>query len=136
MKAKDGVYKYEKIKGEWQLLGKTNGSTRYISMKYIRSSDVYLYESAFCSKEQLYLTMGHEYIHCGFNIDRSLGNPTLPTTKRVQEASCYQWEIQQARAWGLENYAAHMERIYNEIYQGCFNPRYQPSIPILPIRPW
>ena len=136
VKAKDGVYKYEKIKGEWQLLGKTNGSTRYISGKFFRSSDVYLYESAFCSKEQLYLTMGHEYIHCGFNIDKSLGNPTLSTTRARQEASCYQWEIQQARAWGLESYANHMEGIYKSKYSMYYNGKYQPSIPVLPIRPW
>ena len=117
-------------------LGRTNGTTRYISNRFIRKSDVYLYETAFCSKEQLYLTMGHEYIHCGFNIDKSLGNPTLYQTRNIQEASCYQWEINQARAWGYEKYATHMERIYNEIYKGYLNPRYQPSISIIPIRPW
>ena len=38
-----------------------NGVTRYNGIG--RGSNVYLYKSAFVSPQQLYVTMGHEYIH-------------------------------------------------------------------------
>jgi RHS repeat-associated protein len=48
-------------------------------------SDVYLYKSAFVSKSQLYLSMGHEYLHVSFN---RIG---LKNTNS-QHASISEWE--------------------------------------------
>ena len=128
------VIKYEVLKtGSLKKLGFTNGTTVYLGKS---KSNVYLYPKAFVSKEQLYLTMGHEYIHCGFNMNKSLGNPFLDQTQKIQDASCYQWEIQQARVWGYYSYANHMEGIYNANYKGYLNTNYQPSIHVLPIKPW
>jgi len=126
------VVKYEVLKnGSLKELGKTKGTTMYLGKS---KSNVYLYSSAFASKEQLYLTMGHEYIHVGFNANKSLGNPYLNYTQKTQDASCYQWEIKVARAWGLEAYANHLEGIYNKYYKSFLDIRYQPSITTLP--PW
>ena len=129
---KGNVIKYKVLKnGTLQELGKTNGTTVYLGKS---KSNVYLYQTAFASKEQLYLTMGHEYIHVGFNANKSLGNPYLNYTQKTQDASCYQWEIKVARAWGLEAYANHLEGIYNKYYKSFLDIRYQPSITTLP--PW
>ena len=72
----------------------------------------------------------HGHIHCDFNMNKELGNPTSLKTIKAQEASCYQWEIKQARAWGLEQYANHMEVMYNTYYKSFSDPRYKPSISI------
>ena len=129
---KGNVIKYKVLKnGTLQELGKTNGTTVYLGKS---KSNVYLYQTAFASKEQLYLTMGHEYLHVGFNANKSLGNPYLNYTQKTQDASCYQWEIKVARAWGLEAYANHLEGIYNKYYKSFLDIRYQPSITTLP--PW
>ena len=129
---KGEVIKYKVLKnGSLQKLGKTNGTTIYLGKS---KSNVYLYQTAFASKEQLYLTMGHEYLHVGFNADKHLGNPYLESTQKAQDASCYQWEIKVARAWGHDTYANHLEGIYNKKYKSLFDIRYQPSINTLP--PW
>lgn len=60
--------------------------------------DVYLAGSAFGSKEQLYLTMGHEYMHIGYSL-AGLKNYSQ------QHAAIYNWEYTQAKVFNfnLEN---------------------------------
>lgn len=68
------------------------GTTVYLGTG--KGSDVYLYKSAFTSKEQLYFTMGHEYLHAGFNYMGLL----CPNS---QHASISKWEMYQAKIWGF-----------------------------------
>lgn len=70
------------------------GTTEYNGIG--KGSDVYLYKSAFVSKEQLYLTMGHEYIHCAQNFNGRC-------TEKYQENAAYSWEKTQAQLWGVTN---------------------------------
>ena len=63
----------------------------------IRKYDVYLFKAAFISKEQLYLTMGHEYLHAGFY--HVAGNSLGKYTKYYHHAAIYSWELNQARVW-------------------------------------
>ena len=53
-----------KIKGHAPGAKKVLGVTEYLGIKE-RMSNVYIAKAAFISKEQLDLTMGHEYIHAG-----------------------------------------------------------------------
>ncbi len=103
------------------------GSTMYLGTG--KGSNVYLYKAAFASKEQLYFTMGHEYLHAGYF---STG---LMNTKS-QHASIYKWEAQQAKLWGFNEtyyksrYISH-KPFYNSAYDysklGFF---------LLSIKPW
>jgi hypothetical protein len=68
-----------------------DGLTIYLGEK---RSDVYLFKTAFTSKEKLFLVMGHEYIHSAFNFGGHLDN-------NKQEAVAYQWSHGQSTKWGL-----------------------------------
>jgi hypothetical protein len=68
--------------------------------------DVTLFKAAFISKNYLYLTMGHEYLHVSFNSSGLMNN-------NAQEASISQWENSQ-----LWNFNSHLE------YQQYYNPLY------------
>jgi hypothetical protein len=105
------------------------GSTVYNGIG--RGSDVYLYKAAFISKEQLYLTMGHEYIHASFN-----ANGYYRST-RGQERAAYQWSIDQSKAWKMS--ATHYEKMYNSYYMKHMYPVLdykQVDFFILNVRPW
>jgi hypothetical protein len=73
-----------------------DGLTTYLGKG--KNSNVYLYKNAFTSPEKLFLTMGHEYIHAGFN---SLGN-SFDVNK--QEAVAWDWSNRQSHAWNLSGY--------------------------------
>ena len=64
------------------------GSCQYLGK---HKSDVYLFKAAFVCKEQLYLTMGHEYMHVTFN------NYGLMNIK-LQHKAIYMWQYEQAVA--------------------------------------
>ena len=70
-------------------------------------SDVYLFKVAFTSKEKLYLTMGHEYVHVYLNY----GGTTLDEV--AQERVAYKWSMDQANAWNMTKDASHYEKWYN-----------------------
>jgi hypothetical protein len=105
------------VRGTTVFLGTGNGS------------DVYLYKAAFTSKERLYLTMGHEYLHAGYF---STG---LMNTKS-QHASIYKWEAYQAKAWGFEeSYYAHRYFSYKNYYKSSYDFN-NLGFYVLSITPW
>jgi hypothetical protein len=91
--------------------GYIDGVTKYLGTG--KGSNVYLAKTAFTSPARLYLTMGHEYIHVGFN---SVGK----MNSNQQEAVAYKWNEGQATLWKLDasNYAAKAKLYapYNKSY--------------------
>jgi len=107
------------------------GSTVYLGTG--KGSNVLLYKAAFTSKEQLYFTMGHEYLHVAFN---HAGVGHSKTLKRAKHASIYKWEAYQAKAWGF-NEALYAKRYLENIQY--YNSAYdygKYGFYILSIRPW
>jgi RHS repeat-associated protein len=103
------------------------GSTMYLGTG--KGSNVYLYKAAFASKEQLYFTMGHEYLHAGYF---STG---LMNTKS-QHASIYKWEAQQAKLWGFnETYYARRYVAYKPHYNSAYDYS-KLGFFLLSIKPW
>ncbi|NMB65758.1 MAG: hypothetical protein GYA16_12915, partial [Spirochaetes bacterium] len=103
------------------------GATMYLGTG--KGSNVYLFRAAFTSKEQLYFTMGHEYLHAGYF---STG---LMNTKS-QHASIYKWEAYQAKAWGFnEAYYAHRYVLYKPYYDSAYDYS-KLGFYILSIKPW
>ena len=96
-----------------------------------KGSDVYLFKQSFTSKDQLYMVMGHEYIHVYFNANgyghSAYENPT--------ERAAYKWNIDQAKAWGLD--PSNYIKLRNQYSNNC-KTLYHPNsgITILPARPW
>ncbi len=76
---------------------------RGICVKNGLKNDVYLAKTAFISKESLYLTMGHEYLHAlyngGYYFHADAHHPYI-----------YEWQYQQADAW------KYYESVYAERY--------------------
>lgn len=97
--------------------------------------DVYLYKGAFVSKEQLYLTMGHEYLHAGFNmLSTSIANRYIT---HYQHAAIYDWSKAQAEAWHYnESYYRALYNNYSSYMAN--NPFSYQSLGfyILPINPF
>jgi RHS repeat-associated protein len=95
-----------------------------------KGSDVFLYQAAFTSKEQLYLTLGHEYIHVYFNAKGYNG------AKASSEVAAYRWEIAQLEAWNMST--LHAQKMLREYYKrGMLELYYRDAgIPIRPKRPW
>ena len=93
-----------KIKGLAPGAKKVLGVTEYLGIKE-RMSNVYIAKAAFISKEQLYLTMGHEYIHAGlFKVGGIKGSDKA-------HASIYDWQYKQAKMWNWN--AAHYQKLSN-----------------------
>ena len=80
-------------------------------------SDVYLAKNAFTSSEQLYLTMGHEYIHVAFNYAGLSGVSSL-----AQHATIRNWEYSQALEFQFSG-AGKLGRIANSLNKHA-NPVY------------
>ena len=78
-------------------------------MRLTKTTDVYLFKMAFISKEELYLTMGHEYLHAGFNALGYNGKHLL------QHIGIFKWEYAQAQAWNyrLDFYGARYSQVAN-----------------------
>ena len=78
-------------------LKETFGSCKFLNAE--DGSNVYIYKSAFASKEQLYLTMGHEYLHAAFNTMTT----RVPQVFRdpYQHAAVYDWAYHQALYWNF-----------------------------------
>lgn len=88
-----------------------NGICIYNGIK--QGNDVYLFKSAFVCKEQLYISMGHEYMHASYN---SLG--LMNYSKQHQ--AIYYWEKTQGQ---LLNYNITIPNIYRTNY--TIHPIYQ-----------
>ena len=87
---------------------------------------MYLAKAAFASAQQLYLTMGHEFLHAGFN---QLGMMTASK----QHAAIYKWEAQQSTLWKLrtKHYIwrySRLKRLGFSPYNISKNPNYFPAI--------
>ncbi len=82
-------------------------------------SDLYFYKTAFTSREKLYLTMTHEYIHAGFDY---LQKHTIG--RDYQHAAIYQWQSEQATIWGMSEASKWLE--YAEIFRetGYYRKRF------------
>ncbi|MCR8667506.1 DUF6443 domain-containing protein [Aestuariibaculum sp. M13] len=80
----------------------------------ILRSDMYMGRAAFVSKEALYLTTGHELMH--------IAHFSAGLFSEVKgHNSIYDWQYQQAKAWGLHD----MARSYkSRILPGFFNRNY------------
>jgi hypothetical protein len=93
-------------------------------------SNVYLAQKAFSSKELLYMTIKHEYIHvelinAGFNISQY---------GKAHHASIYRWQYEQALEFGMNSFD-YLHRAIR--YETFFNPavdRFMPNI--LTNKPW
>jgi hypothetical protein len=92
--------KHYRIDGNWIVDKAGEKAYAVTSYKGIgKGSDIFFAKSAFSSARQLYLTMGHEYIHAGFFY--SLGYSHGGYDK--QHGSIYRWEQEVSRRWGNWN---------------------------------
>ena len=125
-------YEYNKTNKVFEKKYPVLGTARFIRWG---KTDVYLYEAAFSSKEQLYLTMQHEYLHVAFNSDRALGSPY--SNWKFQEAACYSMNVDQAKLWGMDtSFYDSMYGIYKSYYRpSLYNPN-KYGYYLLNVRPW
>ncbi|GHT62536.1 hypothetical protein AGMMS50239_16120 [Bacteroidia bacterium] len=94
------------------------GLTKNLGTKWYgasKGSNVYIFKSAFTSKEKLFLTMGHEYIHAAFNFGGHLNI-------NRQEAVAYKWNYNQATKW---NFSASVYKNMMDYY-APFNKGFYP----------
>ena len=92
--------------------------------KRFGKSDVYLFKEAFVSKQQLYLTMGHEYGHAFYN--------TLPFTleSNNEHTNIYRWQYEQAKLFNYNvNYYYQRYESTMKIYRYTYFP-FEPRIVI------
>ena len=102
--------------------------TKYLGGK---NSNVYFAKSAFGSSEQLYLTMGHEYMHVGFNYGGFKGS----TTANSRHATIYKWQSQQAKLFGHSSYSSYARRF--NLLKGVYNSKYDHLMhPLLSVNPF
>ena len=111
---------------KWEQLG---GSAIYNGIG--KGSNVYLYKTAFTSMENLYLMMGHEYIHVYFNANGYY------YALSSQEVAAYQWMIDQATIWKLstKGFEASQAMYYKSGIKPSLNYK-QAGFFLLNIRPW
>ena len=79
-----------------------------------KGSDVFLFKDAFKSEINLFMTMGHEFVHAA-----TFGSK-LSTN---HEATAYEWNIQQLTKWGMQNnslYSHYYERFLYYNKDGMF----------------
>ena len=122
--------KYQ-VNGDYFVSGSTraNAITAYLGTG--KGSSVYMAKAAFSSAKQLYLTMGHEYLHVGFYHQ---GFNELGHYKK-HHATIAKWEYQQSRLWNFKT-NEYLQRIvrYKNIptYNLQSNPNWFPPINTLP----
>lgn len=115
-KDKKGVELFE-VRGDL-MIEKSTGNTIDGACVYYknRKSNVYLYKTAFTSKEQLFLTMSHEYIHAGFGFYRTIGDD-------YQHAVIYKWQENQAALWNMDtsHWASHAQSFEQFYSKSLYN---------------
>ncbi|MBR1513163.1 MAG: hypothetical protein IJ622_02595 [Bacteroidales bacterium] len=98
-----------------------------------KGSNVYLYKVAFQSPERLYLTMGHEYLHCAYNYSGK-------SNAKYQDNGAYSWERGQAEIWKMNDVVAECDYMIKHFYStsvdsytpskfGFFSINIRPQIP-------
>ena len=93
-------------------------------------SNVYLAQKAFSSKELLYMTIKHEFIHVEL-INAGFG---ISQFGKAHHASIYRWKYEQSLEWGLKSFDYLQQAIK---YEPFFNPAVDSFIPnILNVKPW
>lgn len=99
-----------------------NGVTRYNGIG--KGSNVYLYKSAFVSPQQLYVTMGHEYIHVAINAS------PYGLTSNQHEYIANSWGQRQWLAFGkiVTNPISSIHKLLFLDYQNFQIINYYPSI--------
>lgn len=106
---------------------RANAVTTYLGTG--KGSNVYMAKAAFSSAKQLYLTMGHEYLHVGFYY---MGFENY----NKQHASIYGWEREQSRLWNFrtQHYGNRFLRMIKTIkpYNIQSNPNWFPPMNTLP----
>jgi len=107
------------------------GSTVYLGTG--KRSNVLLYKAAFTSKEQLYFTMGHEYLHVAYN---HAGVGHTKALKRAKHASIYKWEAYQAKAWGFKEAAYARRYLANKQYYNAAYDYSKFDFFVLSTKPW
>jgi len=89
-----------------------NGITKYNGIG--KGSNVYLYKSAFVTPQQLYVTMGHEYIHVAINVSSYF------LSSNEEEYIAYSWEQRQWLAFGRQ-VANPISSIYKMLFLNYTN---------------
>ena len=107
-------------KGDRVFLKSTGEETFGTCVPGIYGSNIYLYKAAFTSKEQLYLTMGHELLHAGFNAVKT--SLDIDYIEYYQHAEIYEWSTIQADAWAFntEYYQSKYETYSAYLYKNPF----------------
>ncbi|MEQ9298568.1 MAG: DUF6443 domain-containing protein, partial [Cyclobacteriaceae bacterium] len=119
--------KYQ-VDGDYFVSGTTraNAVTTYLGTG--KGSNVYFAKAAFSSAEQLYLTMGHEYLHVGFY------HGGFDSFKR-QHATIAKWEYDQSKLWNFRvNHYTNRLNSYKGFptYNLQSNPNWFPPMNTLP----
>jgi hypothetical protein len=96
-----------------------------------RGTDVYLYKGAFTSKERLYFTMVHEYLHVSYNA----ANLFIGMNDKHHNAIA-QWQYDQANIWkfDIEGYTNYLNK-----YSGSYSAKLLPDkfgVTHPSVRPW
>jgi RHS repeat-associated protein len=97
-----------------------------------KGTDVYLYKAAFTSRERLYLTMVHEYLHVMYNTNSTFAG----LGKDYHHRAISEFQYDQARLWKFD--VSSYKSYYNKYY-GAYNTMLTPSkygVPLLSIKPW
>ena len=104
-------------------------------MESEKGSNVYLYKSSFSSSTNLYLTMGHEYLHAFYNASGLAG------MYNGMHAYIYEWQSMQEEQWGMYSSALlHARKAGN--YWLSTPKIYKPAtfvnqaFELWPTRPW
>jgi hypothetical protein len=95
-------------------------------------TDVYLYKGAFTSHERLWLTMGHEYLHAGYNTISGFEDK-----KDLHHAAITKWQYDVARLWNFDvnGYYDAYKPFLNFSTRSVLNPS-NFGIPTSNIKPW
>ena len=124
------------MKGDFMYDNETNTVVDGAAVYHYNSkkTDIYLYKTAFTSKEMLYLTMSHEYIHAGFNY--CMGHSI---SENFQHKAIYQWQLDQSNMWGMDGsrWATAVGNISSYYYRkSLYDYITEMGFPLLSIRPW
>ena len=112
--------------------GAVLGTTTY----HTDGSVVNISKAAFASYENLYLTLGHEYIHVQINMNPMYSSDAF---RGSQEKVAYAWTEQQASAWDMPTTSAMTHNAFKEFFPNYVNrPSFFHLSPssIRTVRPW
>ncbi len=106
-----------------------SASTEYSA--YRKKINVYLYKKAFASPNQLYLDLGHEYIH----VNLFLAGFSSAEMVHSHDLTAYAWDAEIAKIMGLNN-KEYLDRVIAaKNAKGEFYGRHYFPYPLLKYRP-